>query len=500
MFRIFGPPGTGKTTTLLNMVEKAMEQGVSPQRIGFFAFTRKAATEAKERAAKRFNLDPEVDLPHFRTLHSLAYRTLSVKEHQVMGKENFKELSEAIGFQLSGAAVTEESGSFKSSDHPILQVINLARAKRVPLREEYNRSTINFSWAQVDYIAKSYSNYKEAHGVLDFHDMLELFIQESDYLLPEFDLCFLDEAQDLSPVQWEIARKLDKRSKRMYVAGDDDQAIFVWSGADVDQFIGLTGDAEILDQSYRIPSAVHELAESISSRIKNRFPKTYKPRAERGKVERIRNIENLDMSEGSWLILAQANHMLWSLYEGLKQNGYLFEKPDGYRSIPEKMSIAINGWEQLRKGRSIPVEWAQCIYSYMSGNNIRIQRGHKNIKAVEGTLLTLEDLQKHHGLLATDCLIWHEAMDKIPELDKSYVKALLRSGEKFNAVPRIRLSTIHGAKGGEAENVVLITDLTAAAMDQLGDDLHRVFYVGVTRALENLYIVEPEDYFRAYPI
>jgi superfamily I DNA/RNA helicase len=116
------------------MVEKAMAQGVSPQRIGFFAFTRKAATEAKERAAKRFNLDPEVDLPHFRTLHSLAYRTLSVKEHQVMGKENFKELSEAIGFQLSAAAVTEESGSFKASDHPILQVINLARAKRVPLR------------------------------------------------------------------------------------------------------------------------------------------------------------------------------------------------------------------------------------------------------------------------------------------------------------------------------------------------------------------------------
>jgi len=92
-------------------------------------------------------------------------------------------------------------------------------------------------------------------------------------------------------------------------------------------------------------------------------------------------------------------------------------------------------------------------------------------------------------------------MDKIPGNDRIYITALLRKGEKFNAVPRIRLSTIHGTKGGEAENVVLMTDLTYAAMRAGNpDDLHRVFYVGVTRTKDNLYLIDPEDFSKAYDL
>ena len=97
-------------------------------------------------------------------------------------------------------------------------------------------------------------------------------------------------------------------------------------------------------------------------------------------------------------------------------------------------------------------------------------------------------------------MIWHEAMDKIPDRDRAYIVAMLRRGEKFNAEPRIKLSTIHGTKGGEAENVVVILDLTNAAMSQHGDELHRTFYVAVTRTLKNLYILEPEDYMKAYDL
>ena len=100
MFRISGPPGTGKTTTLLNMVDEALEAGVHPHRIAFLAFTRKAANEAKERAAARFNLDPKKDLIFFRTLHSLALTMSDIRPEQVMQEEHYRELSQAIGVTL----------------------------------------------------------------------------------------------------------------------------------------------------------------------------------------------------------------------------------------------------------------------------------------------------------------------------------------------------------------------------------------------------------------
>ena len=67
--------------------------------------------------------------------------------------------------------------------------------------------------------------------------MLELFLHRD--LCPKLEVVFIDEAQDLSPIQWEMVRRLEERSKICYVAGDDDQAIFRYAGADVEQFVRI---------------------------------------------------------------------------------------------------------------------------------------------------------------------------------------------------------------------------------------------------------------------
>ena len=87
---VLGPPGTGKTTTLLNEVDKYLKN-TDPDKIGFFSFTQKAAYEARDRAMKKFNFS-EDDLPYFRTLHSLAFRRLGLKKEDVMQSKHYEDL------------------------------------------------------------------------------------------------------------------------------------------------------------------------------------------------------------------------------------------------------------------------------------------------------------------------------------------------------------------------------------------------------------------------
>ena len=511
MFRYFGPPGTGKTTTLINQVEKALGAGVLPNQIGFFSFTRKAAEEARDRAAKKFNLDSK-ELPFFRTLHSFSLAMSDIRAEQVMQKEHYRELSEIMGFNLSvekRVSFDEDVPSIVKSNDPVLGVINLARLRKIDLREQYNQTELEQSWNTVNYVAKSLLEYKKQNEVFDFTDMLEQFVIGAEHYCPRFALTFMDEAQDLSALQWDIAHALDAKSERMYCAGDDDQAIYRWAGADVDQFINLDGGSETLSQSYRIPKSVHFLAQKIASRIHRRFPKSYKAKDFMGTVQNIYAVNELDMSKGTWLILAQAGYMLAPVATELKTDGYLFDYR-GSRSISERLSEAVNGWEQLRKGRQVTGAVARTIYSYMTSKE-RILRGHKKLTTLgDEDLVTLDQLIADHGLMPQkdlltpiqDC-IWHEAMDNIPSTERAYITALLRRGEKFNAEPRIKVSTIHGSKGGEADNVVLFTDLSTASEEEFRknpDDTHRVFYVGVTRAKENLYLVEPQDLAKSYDL
>jgi superfamily I DNA/RNA helicase len=78
-----------------------------------------------------------------------------------------------------------------------------------------------------------------------------------------------------------------------------------------------------------------------------------------------------------------------------------------------------------------------------------------------------------------------------------------RNGELLKQEPRIKLSTIHGMKGGECDNVVLLSDLTENTMrnfEKTPDDENRLFYVGATRTKKQLHIVEPKSFDMSYPL
>jgi DNA helicase-2/ATP-dependent DNA helicase PcrA len=251
IFRIYGPPGTGKTTALLNKVDEALTAGVNPAHIGYFAFTRQAANEAIDRACQRFNLE-KTQLPWFRTLHSFALKLSGIRQEQIMQSEHYKELGYALGYDLVTDTSTEDAFDLNKNNNPIIGLINLARLRKVNLRQQYNDSNMNIPWSTIKYVSDSMNEYKNRFNLYDFTDMLEVFVRDGADFCPRLAITFIDEAQDLSPLQWDVAHVLEQHSDRIYCAGDDDQAIYRWAGADVEHFIGLNGGYEVLEQSYRV--------------------------------------------------------------------------------------------------------------------------------------------------------------------------------------------------------------------------------------------------------
>ena len=489
---ILGPPGTGKTSTLLGLLEEELERGTEPERIGFFTFTKQAVQEGKTRAISRFEINKN-QLPYFRTLHSLCFLQLGLTKESVLGGADLHDLNEKLNLRLSGSGASDEGHiSGISKDDRLLFIENLARMRQTTLEDQWQEVDDAVGWFELERFARGLKLFKQDRLLLDYTDMLQQFLERG--VAPKLDVMFVDEAQDLSPLQWAVVRKLCDSAERIYIAGDDDQAIFRWAGADVDYLIRNSKDAMILKQSYRIPKSIHNLAERCIGQVSSRVHKVWNPRKEKGLVRWEAAFDNVDMAEGDWLVLARTNYLLQNVEDYCRSEGWFF-KNKNRASISEKKVRAVRSWESLRAEGLVPMTEVTNVLNYLK---IRVP---SSLAVIDfDTLISLKELKKHVPQLKEG--YWYDVFEGISVKERSYIRAMLRRGEKITQEPRIRISTIHAAKGGEATNVILLTDISSRVFksyQQNPDDESRVFYVGLTRAKENLFLIEPQTQ-KYYPL
>ena len=499
---ILGAPGCGKTTRLLDIVEQKLASGIRPERIAYMSFTTKAVNEAINRAEKKFGFTKK-DLPFFRTVHSFCFRQTGASRSSVMGAAHYQDLAKILGISLNGKLDDEGTGLPVGGTvgDQMLFVDNLARSTGDTLKKTYDSLEYpDFSWHQLKQFSKALEEYKLDTGLMDFTDMLREYLANGK--AASVDVAIIDEAQDLSKVQWEVIKRAFNNCLEVYIAGDDDQAIYKWSGADVDSFLSLEGEREVLAKSWRLPSSIHKLSQKIIKRVGKRFNKAFASKEEKGNISYYLNPSMIQDAEGTWLYLARNAYQLSSIKRALFEQGITFTTSQG-SSVKAKEHRAIVFWERLRAGKPQLGNDVKQFLEFLEVG-VGIKRGYKDGKGlIDDVEYKMEDLKKDHGIL-TD-IAWHDALTGIPLEQREYYLMVLRQGgpKALSQPPRHHVSTIHGVKGGEADHVVLMTDLAKKSYTEYSknpDDETRVFYVGVTRAKKHLHIVLPQTnmYFNEY--
>jgi superfamily I DNA/RNA helicase len=415
---IFGPPGTGKTRTLVDTVGKHTE------RVLMLSFSKAAAQETASRL-------PDGADVRASTIHSLLFNHFGLTRASMVDGKKLAEFGMAAGFPFKGS----EAGSDEAQEgDDYATVIAYANNRCYDLYDAYDRFGQPGTRHRFEMFVKAYSNWKQTYGYMDFDDILLNYLTFNDTLKCP-PVVALDEAQDCSPLQWRVIEKICRAgAEHVYVAGDDDQAIFEWNGADPHGMVHFTeqmgGEFKVLGQSYRVPRSVLEFVnKSIIPQFVNRYKKEFAPADREGRFVRYGdifdvNFDRLGGAKGGAMILARDRFRIDEIKRALNRE-----------MVPYRVLGSISPWtnrtaNELREGKKpeIPIHWHEFYRQAIKG-------GHLN--------------------------------------------------EPIN----LTLSTIHQAKGREAGTVVLDLQLSTRVLENLYKDRDaelRVMYVGLTRASDNL--------------
>lgn len=566
--RLFGGPGSGKTTALLDRVEDLLDEGdIDITDILVVSYTRAAAAEVRERLAARLDISPRSLQGNVCTMHAKAYSLLNLSRGDVISEKHKKEFCEDYGLDYED----EYSGSSRMTARSTTlgnKIIGTSQWLQRTQREVADWYDVPFHWdvdivrlppeidpnalegnkytptwpssddrVDVPQAIRAWRAFKGENELVGFADMLERVHQRS--LVPSVDYLVIDEFQDITTLQHAVFEVWKPHMKRIIIAGDDDQVVYAWQGADPNLLLDAEVTEDIvLPNSYRLPSRILAVVNKEIRHIKKRQEKNLKPRKEGGTVEAIQNGSMLDLvrdirrtvaetDDETIMVLFRARYQMFQFLDEFNSEGMPFQLLTDQRMWTDRLSQYVSAVEKFDQAEPITNVEARRLANMLAdsafGTNERqdlydhIEECEEEAEARGDEEILYEPVTiKQFAPFMPDPLSAADMSRKITKYQRKSLHAYFVTGtHKDMPRDRIRIGTIHSAKGREADHVYVATDLTekvveqmAATVEQEGipvegeftkttspvpiltDNERRVFYVGMSRARERLVLLE----------
>jgi len=293
---IFAGAGSGKTRVLTYRVAHLIEQGIDPYHIVAITFTNKAAKEMRERITQ---ITAEGDQVWVSTFHAACTRILR-REIEVLGYTgNFSIYDTADTTRLIKDCVKELN--LNEANYPAKSVAHVISAQKNELISpaEYERTTAgSFREGNIANIYDLYQKRLKAANALDFDDIIfktvELLRDHDDIRLKyqnRFRYVMVDEYQDTNHAQYELVRLFSGYAQNLCVVGDDDQSIYGWRGANIENILRFEKDypgtkVVKLEENYRSSQTILDAANAVINNNESRAEKQLW--TQNGKGEQVR--------------------------------------------------------------------------------------------------------------------------------------------------------------------------------------------------------------------
>ena len=430
--------------------------------------------------------------------------------NDIWSKRDEVQFHKDTGFYIKGSFDVEALEEFGDSEIDdgydiVIFADQLAKSRMVPLREVVADLPPSPKLLDPDHFLEEYDNWKGTNGKVDFTDML-LEYHQGKYGPGDVDVVFVDEAQDLSKLQWEIINKFAGDAEVLHLAGDDDQSIYKFLGADEYGFLEYPSDHDnVLTHSYRVPEIIGNAAAKVIGEIERRKDKEVEWQDKPGEIKRY----SLDEVFLPWRDWATGTEDVMVLTRHRRQM-YEVRKMLNKLKIPHTVKGKSMGTSELGKLIRVYLElihnetrFRPAVIAKML-DKIGDKSQATELRAIGSAnrkiTLGLEDIT------LTPATNWPQLFSK-QKWEIRQIETLRREVNEYGLEiigpqPNIDISTYHGSKGREADNVVLFTDCykqTWQEQEKNPDSEIRLAYVGLTRAKKSVIIIVPRTlmYLRA---